>query len=106
MTNFCLTNKPDLVNGKWLYKKALSNGVWLYHDSGVEVLDLFRYVIVFYGILWEGKATDFVDSAKQNGMFYAMVLDRKSGEVKVINDFMDNFHLTYHISGEIGRAHV
>jgi len=99
MINFCITNQPKLVNGNWTHKKRLKHGIWVYYDSGVEIINLPKYWIVFCGILWEGKVTDFIDSAKQNGTFYAIVIDKKSGEMKVINDFMDSFHLTYHVSG-------
>ena len=82
MINFCLTNRPNLINGKWTHKN-LVKGVWLYYDSGVEVIDLPHHIIVFCGILWEGKVTDFIRSDKQNGIFYAIVLKKSSGKIKV-----------------------
>ena len=109
MINFCITNEPKLVKGKWTNKKLFCKKeikfgtpyatyyVYLYYDSGVEVIDLPRHVIVFCGILWQGKVTNFLKNVKQNGIFYAVVINKKSGEVKVINDFMDNFHLTYYV---------
>ncbi len=97
MINFCLTNQPKLVNSKWTHKKRLKHGIWLYYDSGVEIINLPKHWIVFCGILWQGKVTDFIDSAKQNGIFYAITIDKKSGEIKVINDHMNSFYLTYGI---------
>ncbi len=100
MINFCLTNKPSLVNSDWQHKLNLLNGVWLYHDSGIEIIDSYKYTIVFCGILWEGKVADFARSVKQNGIFYAIVINKMSGEIKVINDFQDSFFLTYYVSGK------
>ena len=100
MINFCLTNKPDLVNSEWQNKLNLHNGVWLYYDSGVEIVDLPKHRIVFCGILWQGKVADFVDTVKQNGIFYAIVINKESGEIKVINDFSDSFFLNYYVSGK------
>ena len=100
MINFCLTNNPTLVNGIWPNKLNLHNGVWLYYDSGVEIVDLPKHRIVFCGILWQGKVEDFVDTVKQNGIFYAIVINKESGEIKVINDFSDSFFLNYYVSGK------
>ncbi len=97
MINFCITNKLTLVKGKWANKKYLGNGLRLYYDSGVEIIQSLKHLIVFCGILWEGQVTDFLKDTKQNGTFYAIVINKKSGEIKVINDFMDNFHLTYYV---------
>jgi len=99
MINFCLTNNPTLVNGKWTHKKRLKHGLWLYYDSGVEVLNTPNHWIVFCGILWQGEIIDFIDSVKQNGIFYAIVINKKSGEVQVINDHADSFYLTYYAEG-------
>ena len=96
MNNFCITNAPSQVKSKCTYKKYLKHGVWLYYDSGVKVIDLHQHVIVFYGILWQGKITDFLKNVKQNGIFYAVVLNKTSGKVQVINDFMDSFYLNYY----------
>ena len=63
----------------------------MYHDSGIEIVDSYKYTIVFCGILWEGKVADFARSVKQNGIFYAIVINKMSGEIKVINDFQDSF---------------
>ena len=99
MINFCLTNKPKLVKGNWKSKKRLKQGVWLYYDSGVEIINSPKHWIVFGGILWEGQVTDFLKDTKQNGIFYAIVLNKISGEVQVINDFSDSFYLNYYMSG-------
>ena len=99
MINFCLTNNPTLVNGKWTHKKRLKHGLWLYYDSGVEVLNTRNHWVVFCGILWQGGIIDFIDSVKQNGIFYAIVINKKSGEVQVINDHADSFYLTYYAEG-------
>ena len=99
MINFCLTNKPKLVKGNWKSKKRLKHGVWLYYDSGVEIINSPKHWIVFGGILWEGQVTDFLKDTKQNGIFYAIVLNKISGEVQVINDFSDSFYLNYYMSG-------
>ena len=99
MNNFCITNQPKLVNGKWTYKKLLKHGIWLYYDSGVEIINSPKHWIVFCGILWQGKVTDFIESVKQNGIFYAIVIDKKSGEIQVVNDFADSFNLTYYAEG-------
>jgi len=96
MNNFCITNERGLVNSKHPYKKYLKHGIWLYYDSGVEVIDLPQHVIVFYGILWQGKITDFLKNVKQNGIFYAVVFNKVTGKVQVINDFMDSFFLNYY----------
>ena len=108
MINFCLTNEPKLVKGKWTNKKLFCKKeikfgtpyatyyVYLYYDSGVEVIDLPRHVIVFCGILWKGEITDFLKNVKQNGIFYAIVINKVSGKVQVINDFMDSFYLNYY----------
>jgi hypothetical protein len=99
MINFCLTNKPKLVNSNWKSKKRLKHGIWLYYDSGVEIINSPKHWIVFCGILWNGKVTDFIDSTKQNGIYYAIVIDKTSGEIQVINDFSDSFFLTYYAEG-------
>jgi hypothetical protein len=100
MNNFCLTNERGLVNGKWTYKKYLRHGIWLYYDSGVEVIDLPQHVIVFCGILWQGKVTNFANNIKQNGIFYAVVFNKVTGKVQVINDVLDSFFLNYYVSGK------
>ena len=100
MINFCITNKPKLVNDKHPYKKYLKHGIWLYYDSGVKVIDLPQHVIVFCGILWEGKITDFLKNVKQNGIFYAIVISKVTGKVQVINDMLDSFFLNYYVSGK------
>ena len=97
MINFCLTNKPSLVNSDWQHKLNLLNGVWLYHDSGIEIVDSYKYTIVFCGILWEGKVADFARSVKQNGIFYAIVIG-----ISISNGFsaflVPNFNAVSHFS--------
>ena len=100
MINFCLTNQLTLVKGKWANKKYLGNGLRLYYDSGVEVIDMLQHVIVFCGILWQGKVTNFANNIKQNGIFYAVVFNKVTGKVQVINDVLDSFFLNYYVSGK------
>ena len=104
MISFCLTNEPSLVNGDWQHKLHLHDGVWFYYDNGKryhgEILDLPKHRVVFCGVLWQGKVTDFVDNVKQNGIFYAIVINKESGEIKFINDFSDSFFINYHMSGK------
>ena len=76
MINFCITNKLTLVKGKWANKKYLGNGLRLYYDSGVEIIHSLKHQIVFCGILWEGQVTDFLKDTKQNGTFYAIVINK------------------------------
>jgi hypothetical protein len=96
MINFCITNRDELVKGQWTYKKNLSHNVCLHYDSGVEIIETSTHLIAFCGILWEGKVTDFLKDVKQNGNYYAIVLDKVSGELKAITDFSNSFGLTYY----------
>ena len=104
MISFCLTNEPSLVNSDWQHKLHLHDGVWFYYNNGKryhgEILDLPKHRVVFCGVLWQGKVTDFVDNVKQNGIFYAIVINKESGEIKFINDFSDSFFINYHMSGK------
>ena len=97
MINFCITNSNDIIKKEFTHELSLGKDNVLYYDDMVEIRDLPGHLIAFCGILWQGEIEDFVDSDRQNGQFYAVVLHKESSTIKVISDFIEDFPVYYYI---------
>lgn len=96
MIDFCITNNRDLCSCDFENKIPLKNNFTLQHDNSVQVKEINDKLILFCGILWEGRIEDFLQSHRQNGDFYCVIFDKRTHVVEVISDFLENFPIYYY----------